>query len=102
MELGHLIAQGRDIHLVGLEGLLHQRRGTRDLLDQNGTLCGRQIMDLPEIRPRRHQDHPGKASIVHQQQAAEWPIAEHDGVRGQARVEGEGVGHGRTVQPRPL
>ena len=98
MELGHLIAEGGDIHLVRLEGLLHQRRGPGDLLDQRGAIRGWQVMDLPEVRARRHQDDPGKAGVVHQQQTAERPVAEGDGVGGEARVQGEGVGHGRTLQ----
>ena len=97
MQLGHLIAQRGDIHLVGLEGLLHQARGAGDLLDQQSALGSRQIMDLPQIGARGHQDQPGKAPVIHQQQAAERPVAERNAVGGKARMEGEAIRHGASL-----
>ena len=97
MQLGHLVAQRGHIHLVGLEDLLHQARRAGDFLDQQRALGRRQIMDLPQIGVPRHQDQPGKAPVIHQQQAAERPVAERNAVGGKARMEGEAIRHGASL-----
>ena len=89
VELRHHVAERRDVDLVGPRQRLHHPRGDADLAPELGRVGLAEVGDLAGARAPRHQDQPGEAGIVHQEDVREREVAHRDGVGGKARVEGE-------------
>ena len=47
------------------------------------------IMIITKTTPSRHEDHPGKSTLIHQKDTAQRPIGDEAGVSSETVVEGK-------------
>ena len=71
MELGHEIAEGGDIHLVGLEVHRHQMGDVARFMDELDLILMLEFINFAQAGALGHEDQPRVIGIVHQQDAAE-------------------------------
>ncbi|MOA24169.1 hypothetical protein D3C78_1448390 [compost metagenome] len=92
VQLADHIAQGRDVHLVGTEGVLEGFGKEGRFLPELPLLLRTELEQLTDFLAARHQDEPGVLGIVHQQQPAQGEITDWQGVLLKSWVQGEHTG----------
>ncbi len=89
MKLRNGIAQSPYIYFAALRCRLHKLGRMGNFTPQLRLLFRGEIKDLGQAISLRHQDEPGIAAIVHQQDRTQWPVANPDSVGGKARIKRE-------------
>jgi hypothetical protein len=93
MKLRHEIADGGDVELFGPVEAGEQPPRRRGLFHQSGAIVRIEIEDFAEPRALRHEDQPGPALLVHQENQRQLPARHLDRVGLEARVELERLFH---------
>ena len=93
VQLRHHVAQGGDIHFIGLEVSRHEAGDVAGLVDELGLFIGVELKNFAQAWALWDENQPRIVGIVHQEHAAELELAKLECVGGEARVEFK-LGHG--------
>ena len=63
MELRHLVAEGGDVDLLGLERVDQRPRHPFNLVEQGGRQVSRKIVEVAQSFDARHEDHPRDTTL---------------------------------------
>ena len=89
MKLWDQVAKGAHVELVAAERLHHPGAEPARLVEQRGAVGRAELEDLAHPRDPRHQDHPGVAAVIEQQDARQAQLADRMTVRRELPMEDE-------------
>lgn len=86
VQLRHLVAERRDVDLLGLELVDQDPRHPIDLVEQDNCPVPGQVVEVAQAFDARHEDHPGEPVVAHEKYGAEVQIPEVFAIRGEFLV----------------